>query len=131
MGGELIADILHAAPWTAHGAHRFVLQPMTCADRLRRYLAENGFSIVREALAQEGRHLYTVMEVFAGEGNDTGKENYWLFTDKLTRDPLFPQFAAQQKYMLEKAAAGKRTANLSTAHEDAVLRRLEECLHCA
>ncbi len=61
MGGETIAAILQAAPWVRDGALRLVLQPMTHAEDLRRWLLENGFIIEEERLIIDGRHLYPVM----------------------------------------------------------------------
>lgn len=67
MGGETIAMILAAAPWVQDGQYRLVLQPMTRAEKLRRYLWENGFDIVTEAVVQDGKHWYTVIHaVFSG-----------------------------------------------------------------
>lgn len=68
MGGETIAEILAAAPWVADARYRLVLQPMSKPERLRTFLAENGFSIQEEDVAAEGERLYTVMTVaFTGE----------------------------------------------------------------
>ena len=50
MGGENIAAILAAAPWTSDGKHALLLQPQTHAENLRRFLMEHGYAIVREAL---------------------------------------------------------------------------------
>ena len=67
MGGETIAAILEAAPWTKNERYRLILQPMTRAEKLRRYLYENGFSIESEAVVRDGRHWYTVLCVsFSG-----------------------------------------------------------------
>ena len=67
MGGETIAAILEAAPWTKNERYRLILQPMTRAEKLRRYLYENGFSIECEAVVHDGRHWYTVLCVsFSG-----------------------------------------------------------------
>lgn len=68
MGGETIAMILNDAPWVKHERYRLVLQPMTRAEKLRRYLWENGFDILAEAAVQEGRHWYTVIHAaFVGK----------------------------------------------------------------
>ena len=50
MGGETIAAILSAAPWTAMGHHTLLLQPMTRSEALRLFLMEHGYAIKREAL---------------------------------------------------------------------------------
>ncbi|MFR4144599.1 MAG: tRNA (adenine(22)-N(1))-methyltransferase TrmK [[Clostridium] leptum] len=42
MGGEVIASILGAVPWLKETGARLVLQPMTRAEELRRFLAEHG-----------------------------------------------------------------------------------------
>ncbi len=125
MGGETIADILSAAPWTADGAHRLVLQPMTCADRLRRWLGENGYTVTREGLAQEGRRLYTVLSAQGGAPAE-GEENHWLFTRHLLSDPLFPAYLSSLEAKYRRAASGKRRAGHSTLEEERILTRLEE-----
>ncbi len=69
MGGETIAAILDAAPWTKEVRYRLVLQPMTRAEKLRRFLYENGFSIDEERIADDGKRCYTVMCVsYCGGG---------------------------------------------------------------
>lgn len=61
MGGETIADILKQAPWVQHPRYRLILQPMTRAERLRRYLFETGFSIEQETVVSDEHHCYTVL----------------------------------------------------------------------
>ena len=58
MGGELIASILVASPWVARAGRRLVLQPMTHAADLRRYLLETGWQITGETLSREGERIY-------------------------------------------------------------------------
>ena len=43
MGGELIAAILARAPWLRNEGKRLILQPMTHAEDVRRFLYKNGF----------------------------------------------------------------------------------------
>lgn len=64
MGGETIAAILAAAPWTREGK-RLILQPMTSAHDLRRWLTENGYFIQRETLVEDGK-LYVILEAAGG-----------------------------------------------------------------
>ena len=61
MGGETIVMILEAAPWVQDEGVRLILQPMTRAEDLRRWLLSHGFTILEEHLITDGRHLYPVM----------------------------------------------------------------------
>ena len=131
MGGEMIASILEAAPWTATGVHKLVLQPMTNGNRLRKWLADNGYAIEKEGLAREGERLYVVMQVSGGKTDGCGVENHYLFTEKLRSDRLFPDFLEKLRQKYEKSRQGKASAGLDTAEEDAVLKRLEEVAHGA
>lgn len=67
MGGELIARIMSGCRFLSENT-RFILQPMTKAEFLRGYLCENGFEIIEERTAYEGRRAYAVMLVkYTGE----------------------------------------------------------------
>lgn len=67
MGGETIADILAAAPWTRLGAYRLLLQPMSALDDLRRWLTGHGYCIQSERLCLDGGTRYTVLCAAPGE----------------------------------------------------------------
>ena len=68
MGGELIADILEAAPKARDSRLRFIIQPMTKTARLRRTLYHMGYAIEREIAVCASGNLYTAMRViFTGE----------------------------------------------------------------
>ena len=131
MGGEMIASILEAAPWTAKGDHKLVLQPMTNGHRLRKWLSDNGYTIQREQLAREGHRLYVVLQARGGGKDACGAENGYLFTGKLLTDPLFPEYAGKLREKYEKSRAGKLSAGLDTSEEDEILKRLEEVSHGA
>ena len=62
MGGETIAAILAAAPWTRERAVSLILQPMSSMSDLRAWLGQNGYDILEERLAREGDSLYTAQE---------------------------------------------------------------------
>lgn len=63
MGGELITSILGACRWKEKAAKRFLLQPMTRAPQLRRWLYANGYAVECEHACIAARHPYTVMRV--------------------------------------------------------------------
>ena len=58
MGGELISEILSACPYIQNENIRLILQPMSAVESLRKYLADNGFTIPEERLACSNRKLY-------------------------------------------------------------------------
>lgn len=66
MGGETIAGILQAAPWTAKGAHKLLLQPMTMLPQLRQWLWANGYQIFEETVCREGKRFYVILTVQGG-----------------------------------------------------------------
>lgn len=68
MGGELIRDILSAAPWVKESSKRLILQPMTHHDDLVLWLYRNGFDIVRQGAVYDGGKYYTVLAAeYTGE----------------------------------------------------------------
>lgn len=126
MGGETIAAILEAAPWTADGRHKLVLQPMTQAPRLRKWLREHGYQIRRERLAQEGKRLYCVLEVWGGSpASDAGRYGD-LFTESLRQDPLFPAFLAAQTARYGRIAAGQAQSEEAEDSAGEILKILKE-----
>jgi tRNA (adenine22-N1)-methyltransferase len=61
MGGELIAQILDQDVRLKNGKFRFILQPMSKAEALREYLAENGFEITAEEKTEAVGRVYAVI----------------------------------------------------------------------
>lgn len=61
MGGELIASIIDAAPWTKNADKHLCLQPMTHAEYLRDYLCKSGFAIIDERIVIEGDKIYQII----------------------------------------------------------------------
>lgn len=66
MGGELITNILKDDKEKAQNAKYLVLQPMNSQDVLRKWLAENGFSVIKEDLAVEEYKVYNIIVVQKG-----------------------------------------------------------------
>lgn len=68
MGGELIRDILSAAPWIKDSKKHLVLQPMTHHEDVVKWLYENGFEIDRQGAALDEGKYYTVISArYTGE----------------------------------------------------------------
>lgn len=79
MGGDLIADIISSSAWIKNERYELILQPMTSAEDLRRFLCENGFRIKEERAVSSLGRIYTVIKTaYTGE--------------KAECDPLFYYF---------------------------------------
>lgn len=61
MGGEVISGILSRTEFIKDKDITLILQPMTAADSLRLYLAQNGFSVENEIALEENKKLYSIM----------------------------------------------------------------------
>lgn len=86
MGGETIAAILSAAPWTRTENIPLILQPMSSMPDLRGWLGENGYVITEERLSREGENLYTALSVRAGTMGPMTPAELWA--GKNVNDPL-------------------------------------------
>ena len=117
MGGENIASILAAAPWTADGRHTLLLQPQTHAEDLRRFLMDHGYAIRREALVRDRGTLYPVMEVTAGEMT-LSQGQLWGGAG-LLHDPLGDRYIMEKIVRLMGAIAGKNRSERSEDREKA------------
>ena len=117
MGGENIASILAAAPWTADGQHTLLLQPQTHAEELRLFLMDHGYAIRREALVRDRGTLYPVMEVTAGEMTLTPGQ-LWGGAG-LLHDPLGDRYIMEKIVRLMGAIAGKNRSERSEDREKA------------
>lgn len=63
MGADTMIAILSDAPWLQDSRYRLILQCQSKRPQLRQWLWEQGFSILRETLAQDGKFIYPIMEV--------------------------------------------------------------------
>jgi tRNA (adenine22-N1)-methyltransferase len=131
MGGELIARILSDAPWVKDPAIRLILQPMTHAECVRSYLAEQGFEVVDEVLSSEGGKIYqTIVAEYAGKPYviDDGTAELGLCAKEKKDESLRTPFIMHRIEVLSAAAAGKEKAGVDTREERAFIERLSGCL---
>lgn len=121
MGGDTIAEILAAAPWSLDGP-LLLLQPMSKADSLRRWLPANGYAVCREELVQDKGVLYPILTVRGGEmalADEVQAQGGFL----LAQDPLWGMYLNSRLLRLRRAAAG-----LAQAKDPAVAARREQLL---
>lgn len=135
MGGETIADILAAAPWTRWEDKLLILQPMSAQPELRRWLGAHGYDIRREVLSQEGDTLYVVLLVGAGQMAPMTPGELWAGrqekgVDAPLRGAYLDRLAAQTGRALSglrrstRASDSGRLAEMERVHQD--LLRLKE-----
>lgn len=78
MGGILISEILTSAPWVKEETKRLILQPMSHAEDVRRYLCENGFEIIKENASSDVKHCYLcIVAEFRNKPNDKDEAFYY------------------------------------------------------
>ncbi len=124
MGGDTIAGILAAAPWSRDGP-LLLLQPMSRACELRRWLPEQGYAVRAETLVQDKGVLYPILSAAGGTMAPASEAQAWGGF-LLESDPLWGRYLSDRILRLRRAAAGlerardpalavKRTALLSAA----------------
>ncbi len=129
MGGELIADIVEGCGFLTEDT-RFILQPMTKSDILRRRLYSAGFEIIEERTAYEGSRGYAVMLV-----RHTGKpceiDEILALTGKIT-DPKFLRLTAEKLLKnargMDKSADFRGSAEILRQNADIILKKAEELI---
>ncbi len=79
MGGELIIEILSACDYIKSENLRLILQPMSKAHLLRRFLCENGFEILDETACASNNKIYTVLCCeYTGDTSDKIDKFYYF-----------------------------------------------------
>lgn len=114
MGGETIAEILQ----NEKGSKYYVLQMQTAHRDLREYLSENGFVIEKEAIAQEGRKMYTALLCTKGTPytlTETEKEIGPLLIKD--RPPLFAEYIKYRLFEIDSILERMGDVNSSPRKE--------------
>lgn len=81
MGGEVIAGIIDRAPFIAQNKIKLVLQPMSSAEALRKYLLENGFNVGEELTVEKDGKVYTVMPAVF-DGKKRKRDLFYIYAGK-------------------------------------------------
>ena len=123
MGGETILHIVNNAPWTREGTN-LLLQPMSKAEVLRRWIAQNGYVIRQERLVEDKGILYPILWVMGGHAPPLTPGQIWAGVG--TEDPLYSQYAGRQLAKLRRAVEGLRKAS---RQEPDRLMELEAAIH--
>ncbi len=121
MGGELIMKIISGCRFLSENT-RFILQPMTKADTLRRELYRSGFEIMEERTARDGTRLYTVMLVrYTGVVSEP--DELFCLCGKITDPEMLRHISGK----LRKNAAGMEQSG-TPSQQAQELRRLADTI---
>ena len=127
MGGELIADIIAGCRFLSEDT-RFILQPMTKPEILRERLYADGFEILEERTAYDGKRTYVIM-LAAYTGDRLDIDELFAFTGKVT-DAEFLRLTAEKliknaRGMESSESFGKEAQKLRSLAEK-ILKKAEE-----
>ena len=129
MGGELIAEIIKRAEWSKSGSIRLILQPMTHADKLRKFLCDEGYLIIDEALAKEEKVYQIICAEYRGDAVEYspielifGKQNIARGGEELKI------YAEYVRSVYETKIRGKQSAGADTTEEETIVSKIDELL---
>lgn len=117
MGGDLITQIVAAAPWLKTPRYLLILQPQSSGNDLRRTLTESGFGIERETLAEDGGFLYNILCMRFGSAEHlTAGEQYLSRQLLQSGSPYLGAYAARIENALRLTVEGIAAAKDPAAH---------------
>ncbi len=111
MGGETIAAILQAAPWTKSAEYTLILQPMSTQNDLRAWLWRSGYRISMEQIICEGNKLYNILFVSYGgaEPMSVGEEwagQQWQGMEQKLRDDYLERLLEKTSRAIDGISRG-------------------------
>ena len=127
MGGELIVKIIDEASWLKDKEKRLILQPMTHPEKLREYLANNGFRIIGEQLSKDRGKIYqTICVEYDGEirNFDIFTLHFGEFITQNKNDCLFELLNTTKKQLIRKIE-GKTIGKEDISYENKLLEYID------
>ena len=127
MGGEVISGILDRATFIKKqdnkGKIKFILQPMTSEDKLRKYLLDNGYNILDEEMVLDKERVYAVMSVcFDGEKREYTPAELLLGRKNIEKGgELFNRQLERRIRITNKAISERKTADLDCTELEELL----------
>ncbi len=124
MGGELIARIISDSALTCDPDVRLILQPMTHAHDLRKFLYDNGYNIADETLVRDRDRVYQIIVAEYDAVIRTYSElELWLGKHNIMRkgaelrDIAAVYVSAIEKKVKGYAASGKSDSDVNLLYE--------------
>ena len=119
MGGELICRIISDAEWTKNNSVRLILQPMTKQEDVRRFLLDNGYSIIGEAVSyDDGKFYQTICAEYSGENEKYSEAELILGKHNIKNGGvLFSDFVKNRIEVYKNRQKGKMLVGLGEEEE--------------
>ena len=128
MGGETIAQILGDDEIADDDPRLFVLQPMSRANLLREYLAENGFEVLDFVLCKDGGYLYECFSVRKSKNVETDPLYRYVSRQHHADDTLYKEYLTEYRRRLLTMLAGHAASGAAETAETAKQRTLAAAL---
>lgn len=128
MGGILIKEILERTPWVFDESIHIIAQPMTHAEVLRRFFLENGFKILEESSATDGKRYYCIISA-QYDGIKRDAEEWYTYVGELIKnsDNVSQTYIEKTLATLEKKLDALKNAGVedidTLAHTVATLKQ--------
>lgn len=104
MGGETMASILSAAPWTRSGT-LLILEPQSKQAELRRFLVKSGYAIMSERLVADAGRIYPILTARGGVSPGYSQAELHLGRlEQIGTDPLLGRYLDAARAQAAKAA---------------------------
>lgn len=128
MGGELILKIIDEAPWLKDSGKRLILQPMTHPEKLREYLASEGYKVIGESLSLDRGKIYqTLCAEYDGK-----KRQFDILTLHFgeyvlaNRSPLLLELMQNTLRQLDRKILGKKSGGEDAVTETELYKSIEK-----
>lgn len=130
MGGDVISGIISRAQWLRNDK-LLILQPMTSAETLRRFLCNNGYNIESETAIEDSGRYYTIMLVRGGKSSIPKQEPYYVSGKLDPKNPCAAAYLSKQLSRFKNCAADLSAAGIVSDEYNTALsicRHLEQLL---
>lgn len=127
MGGALTVRILTEGKEVLDTVKEIILQPQSEIGKVRRFLYDNGYRIVREDMILEEQKYYTVMKAVHGEMQDYTDMDFAYGKLLLEqKHPVLRQYLEEQKAKMEKLLQRLMEQNVSSESTRVRIESLRE-----
>lgn len=121
MGGELVCGILGREIEKAKAAKELILSPQSEIFKVRAFLREHGFTIVKEDMLVDEGKFYVIMKAIPEEVTEAADEDWYFVTDRYgklllqAKHPILREFLEKEKKGFQNILSGLQTADSERA----------------